>query len=59
MSGKGDKQIKAQVNWQTYSDNWDNAFSQTFKRKIDKVLKSDANKVIRGLNKNGKSIVHK
>ncbi|MCK5665350.1 MAG: hypothetical protein KAI17_17805 [Thiotrichaceae bacterium] len=26
MSGKGDKQIKSQVSWQTYSDNWDNAF---------------------------------
>ncbi|MCK5432157.1 MAG: hypothetical protein KAJ03_05400 [Gammaproteobacteria bacterium] len=28
MSGKGDKQIKAQVPWQTYSDNWDRAFSK-------------------------------
>ena len=52
MSGKGDKQIKAQVSWQTYSDNWDNAFSRTFKRKIDKVLKSDAKKVIKEINNN-------
>ena len=27
MSGKGDKQIKAQVPWQTYSSNWDMAFT--------------------------------
>ena len=26
MSGKGDKQIKAQVPWKQYSDNWDKAF---------------------------------
>ena len=59
MSGKGDKQIKAQVSWQTYSDNWDAAFSQTFKRKIAKTLKADANKVIKEINNNGKSIIHK
>ena len=52
MSGKGDKRIKAQVSRQTYSDNWDNAFSRTFKRKINKVLESDAKKVIKELNKN-------
>ena len=28
MSGKGDKQIKAQVPWQQYSDNWDKAVKE-------------------------------
>ena len=26
MSGKGDKQIKSQVPWKQYSDNWDRVF---------------------------------
>ncbi|MCK5665351.1 MAG: hypothetical protein KAI17_17810 [Thiotrichaceae bacterium] len=45
------KQIKFQVSQQTYSDNWDAAFSRTFKRKIHKTLEADANKVIKELNK--------